>query len=73
MESRDHWLRRGVIRQSMSFKISITEDAERQFRSLTARDQRILACLRDSVPIDARANHANESDQTPTTQSFCGV
>ncbi len=26
----------------MSFKITITEDADRQFRSLSARDQRIL-------------------------------
>jgi mRNA-degrading endonuclease RelE of RelBE toxin-antitoxin system len=26
----------------MAFKITITEDADRQFRSLTARDQRIL-------------------------------
>jgi hypothetical protein len=26
----------------MSFKITITEDADRQFRALTARQQRVL-------------------------------
>jgi mRNA-degrading endonuclease RelE of RelBE toxin-antitoxin system len=42
----------------MSFKISITEDAHRQFRSLPARDQRIL-----EAAIQSRLQH---QPTTPT-------